>query len=186
MFTTKSLHFRAYQPSDQESLLALYNDLRVAPFITHGFVVPVNADRFDHVMKLVKESLMFCILEELETKAFVGFTLIFPVTEHKNRNATWGIALLPNHWHKGYGGEVGYFMVDYAFRHLASHRVTLTVVDGNDRAVALYKRIGFVEEGRMRKLLWMDGGWRDLIHMGILEDEWTTLRQTQGEGGIAS
>jgi len=186
MFTTERLHFRAYKSSDQASLLALYNDPRVVTTMTEGFVVPVNTEgsKFDHVMKLVKESVMFCILEELKTGSFVGFTLFLPVNEHKNRNATWGIALLPNHWHKGYGWEIGSFMIDYAFRHLASHRVTLTVFDGNDRAVALYKRIGFVEEGRTRKLVWYDGGWRDLIHMGILDDEWAVIRQKREESTI--
>jgi len=186
MFTTERLRLRAYQPTDEVILLALYNDPLVASNITHDFVVPVNSDRFDHVKKLIKESAMFCIIEELQSGFFVGFTLFLPVNEHKNRNATWGIALLPSHWHKGYGWEVGSFMVDYAFRHLASHRVTLTVVDGNDRAVALYKRIGFVEEGKTRKLVWINGGWRDLIHMGILEDEWAALKQARAEGTTTS
>ncbi|KAF5382486.1 hypothetical protein D9615_002997 [Tricholomella constricta] len=179
MFTTKRLRFRAYQPSDQTNLLALYNDPRVAVNISHGFIIPISIDRFDHVLKMVKESVMFCILEELDGGAFVGFTTFLPVSGHKDRNATWGIALSHDHWHKGYGWEVGNFMVDYAFRHLASHRVSLTVVDGNDRAIALYKKIGFVEEGRSRKLVWVAGGWRDLIHMGILDDEWETQSQRE-------
>ncbi|KAG5646546.1 hypothetical protein DXG03_003314 [Asterophora parasitica] len=141
MFATERLRFRAYQPSDQPNLLALYNDPRVAVNISHSFVVPLGLDRFDHVMKMVKDSVMFCILEEIQGGAFVGFTTFLPVSSHKDRNCTWGIALAAEHWKKGYGWEVGNFMVDYAFRHLASHRVSLTVVDGNDRAVALYKRM---------------------------------------------
>ncbi|KAG5654261.1 hypothetical protein H0H81_005504 [Sphagnurus paluster] len=173
MFTTERLRFRAYEPSDQANLLALYNDPLVAVSITHGFLVPTSAECVDNIMKMVKDSLMFCILEEINSGAFVGFTLFLPVRDHKDRNATWGIALAHEHWHKGYGGEAANFMVDYAFRHLASHRVTLTVVEGNERAVALYKRIGFVEEGRTRKLVWVDGGWQDLIQMGILDEEWS-------------
>lgn len=37
---------------------------------------------------------------------------------------------------------------------------------------------GFVEEGRHRKIVWIDGGWRDTIFMGILEDEWAVLKQS--------
>ncbi|GLB38264.1 putative acetyltransferase (GNAT) domain containing protein [Lyophyllum shimeji] len=187
MFTTQRLRLRAYQPADEANLLALYNDPHIAPNITHRYVVPLNSDRFHHVKKLINDSVMFCILEELESGTFAGFTLFMPVNgTEKNRNATWGIALCPSHWYKGYGWEVGNFMVHYAFRHLASHRVTLTVVDGNDRAVALYKRIGFVEEGRTRKLAWINGGWRDLIHMGILENEWAALKQAHAEGTAAA
>jgi hypothetical protein len=31
---------------------------------------------------------------------------------------------------------------------------------------------GFVEEGRKRRVNWVDGKWQDSIIMGILEDEW--------------
>ncbi|KAG6918328.1 hypothetical protein DXG01_015186 [Tephrocybe rancida] len=177
MFTTERLRLRAYKPADKDRILELYNDPRVAVYITHGFVVPVNADKIDYIMKMINDSVMFCIVEELETESFVGFSAFLPISENKNRNVTWGISISPDHWRKGYGEEIGRFMVAYAFRHLASHRVSLSVVDGNDRAIALYKRIGFVEEGRIRKLVWFDGGWRDLIHMGILDDEWAVLKQ---------
>lgn len=41
---------------------------------------------------------------------------------------------------------------------------------------------GFVEEGRLRKSVWWDGEWKDIILMAILEDEWfercSRLKQT--------
>ncbi|KAF5382485.1 hypothetical protein D9615_002996 [Tricholomella constricta] len=181
MFTTDRLRFRAYLATDLDDLLGLYNDPRVVTWITEGPIVPVNVDRFDNIMKMVKESIMFCIVEEIDSSLFVGFSAILPEKEPKNRNATFGIAILPKFWHKGYGQEIGNFMVDYAFQHLASHRVSLTVFEGNERAITLYKRIGFVEEGRTRKLVWIDGGWRDLIHMGILDDEWILLKKDARE-----
>ncbi|KAG6808995.1 hypothetical protein H0H92_002062 [Tricholoma furcatifolium] len=141
MFTTERLLYRAYRPTDQERILSLYNDPKVAPYITHGFVVPVSIDKMEHIMKMIKESVMFCIVEERETGSFVGFTAFLGASANKDRNASWGIALSSSHWRKGYGEEIGKFMVDYAFRSLACHRISLTVVDGNDRAIALYKRL---------------------------------------------
>jgi RimJ/RimL family protein N-acetyltransferase len=35
-----------------------------------------------------------------------------------------------------------------------------------------YDYRGFVEEGRYRMANFQDGKWTDLIHMGILEEEW--------------
>ncbi|KAF8073853.1 acyl-CoA N-acyltransferase [Lyophyllum atratum] len=181
MFSTERLRFRAYQHSDQDNLLALYNDPRVVTYITEGPVIPLSADRFDKIRPMITDSVMFCIVEALDGGAFIGFSAILPVNEHKIRNATFGIAIMPKFWSKGYGWEIGNFMVDHAFHHLASHRVSLTVFEGNDRAIGLYKRIGFVEEGRTRKLVWIDGGWRDLIHMGILDDEWIALKEKRTE-----
>ena len=30
---------------------------------------------------------------------------------------------------------------------------------------------GFIEEGRVRKAVWMDGKWLDVVEMSILEEE---------------
>jgi len=42
--------------------------------------------------------------------------------------------------------------------------------------VHLYKRMGFVEEGRIRESVWLDRKWYDEVHLGILESEWEALR----------
>ena len=51
-------------------------------------------------------------------------------------------------------------------------RVWLDVLDDNPRAIASYRKSGFVEEGRMRAHYWHDGEHHDAIVMGILRDEW--------------
>ena len=35
-----------------------------------------------------------------------------------------------------------------------------------------YRSCGFVEEGRMRGHVWLDGRYLDNVLMGILRDEW--------------
>ena len=42
------------------------------------------------------------------------------------------------------------------FEHLDLHRVSLTVLADNTRAVAAYTRCGFTVEGRLRHTLWPD------------------------------
>ncbi|KAG6866273.1 hypothetical protein C0991_006369 [Blastosporella zonata] len=176
MFSTDRLRFRAHQASDLDQVLALFNNPLVATYLTEGPIVPRHFDKLEGIRSFARDSVMFCIVEELASDAFIGFTAVLPQDHPKNREANFGIGILPSFWSKGYGFEIGKFMVDYAFRHLASHRVSLTVFEGNDRAIALYKKIGFVEEGRIRNAVWIDGGWRDRIHMGILEEEWAALK----------
>jgi len=95
----------------------------------------------------------------------------------KNRDADLGIAVQPRWWGRGFGTEAVQWIVDYAFNNLALHRVTLEVVDGNDRAVSLYKKVGFKEEGRSRQSVWFEGRWVDYVSMGILDHEWRDLRK---------
>jgi ribosomal protein S18 acetylase RimI-like enzyme len=48
------------------------------------------------------------------------------------------------------------------------HRVELTVMAHNTRAITLYERIGFVTEGRARECVLVDGRFADELHMAVL------------------
>jgi diamine N-acetyltransferase len=60
-----------------------------------------------------------------------------------------------------------------AFGDLGAHRLWLDVKPFNDRARALYRSEGFVEEGLLRDALREpDGSFQDLVVMSILRPEW--------------
>ncbi len=86
-----------------------------------------------------------------------------------NRSGGFRIALAgPEEYGRGYGTEATRLVAEFAFGVLALHRLGLEVFDFNARAVATYRRCGFVEEGRMRDALRWDDGWHDTIVMGLL------------------
>jgi RimJ/RimL family protein N-acetyltransferase len=62
-----------------------------------------------------------------------------------------------NYWNKGYGREIVQLLLDYAFNHLNMNRVWLKTHSQNERAIRCYLACGFVEEGRMRQHLWVNG-----------------------------
>ncbi|KAL0580104.1 hypothetical protein V5O48_001880 [Marasmius crinis-equi] len=178
MFTTDRLRLRAARDSDYENMFNLWNTESV---IRGGganeYIVPRGPGHKETLEALVNKTTMFAIIEtKEETPVFVGFTNI-NIREPKNRDADFGILLAPEFWGRGYGTEVTRFMVNYAFVELGVHRVSLWVFSHNVSAIALYKKIGFVEEGRRRKSIWVSGKWEDFVLMGILEDEWEQLKQ---------
>ena len=59
-----------------------------------------------------------------------------------------------------------------AFEELNLHRVNLVVLETNKSAIECYKKVGFVEEGRMRDARKKDDKYYSLIEMSILEDEY--------------
>ncbi len=77
-----------------------------------------------------------------------------------------------DYWGQGYGRDAVGVLLDYAFRLRNFRRVWLEVHAGNERAIRTYRACGFVEEGQMREHAWLDGGYVDMIYMGILRDEW--------------
>jgi RimJ/RimL family protein N-acetyltransferase len=76
------------------------------------------------------------------------------------------------YWGHGYGRDAIRVLLDYAFRLRNLHKVWLTVNSDNERAIRSYERCGFVEEGRLRKHVWNNGRYIDLVYMGVLREEW--------------
>ncbi len=73
---------------------------------------------------------------------------------------------------QGYGREMLFLLLRYAFHELNLHRVGLDVNAYNEDAIRLYEAAGFRREGRMREGIWRDGRRHDRIIMGILRREW--------------
>ncbi len=87
---------------------------------------------------------------------------------------TWLAIAIGDETHrgKGYGREALELALRFAFQELNLHRVQLTVFSYNERAIALYEKIGFTREGVYRECLQRDGCRHDMILYGLLRDEW--------------
>jgi RimJ/RimL family protein N-acetyltransferase len=72
----------------------------------------------------------------------------------------------------GLGGETTELVLKFAFTALGLHRVDLRVLDFNARAIACYRKCGFVVEGRERETALIDGVWYDDVIMSVLEHEY--------------
>jgi RimJ/RimL family protein N-acetyltransferase len=99
------------------------------------------------------------------------------------RHAEVGVALLPQARGKGYGTDALRLMVDFAFTRRNLRRVYLSVLASNTVALASYRKVGFVEEGRRRDHCWVRGRYVDEISMGLLRDEWRSTGTLMGDLG---
>lgn len=61
--------------------------------------------------------------------------------------------------------------LQHAFADLNLHRIHLTVLSTNARAIALYKKAGFSTEGCFREALFKNGSYVDLMSMALLKNE---------------
>ena len=85
--------------------------------------------------------------------------------EKMRHRATVMIALLRKFWGLGIGGIMFAELEAEAKKHGAS-QLELTVVEGNERAIALYRKMGFDVVGRMpRGFVFRDGTTHDEIYM---------------------
>ncbi len=114
----------------------------------------------------------------IETKDGVHIgTVNFHQTLPEDRRASLGIMIgEKEYWSKGYGTDAMRTLLRFGFEEMNLHRIELTVHAGNERALACYRKCGFVEEVRLRQHRYAQGAYHDTLWMGILREEWEAQR----------
>lgn len=86
-----------------------------------------------------------------------------------------GYWLVPAVHGQGYGREAVSTVIDYVFRVYDTPAVGAQAFDFNDASRGLLESLGFTEEGRYRKFMFVDGEHRDMVQYGLLREEWHEL-----------
>jgi RimJ/RimL family protein N-acetyltransferase len=77
-----------------------------------------------------------------------------------------GISILPEYRGVGLGSAILQAVIDWASGHPVIEKLALGVWAGNAPAIALYEKMGFIEEGRkVREVKYADGSYDDCILM---------------------
>lgn len=72
---------------------------------------------------------------------------------------------------KGIGTEATFMMINHGFKNLNLHRIYLTVLQHNEPATRLYKKIGFTIDGVHRQAIFKNGIYNDVVVMSLLKHE---------------
>jgi RimJ/RimL family protein N-acetyltransferase len=72
---------------------------------------------------------------------------------------------------RGIGGAAVRAVVSLGFRELNLHRIHLSVLADNARAIRCYEKAGFRVEGRLREAVFKSGERRDVILMALLRPQ---------------
>lgn len=72
----------------------------------------------------------------------------------------------------GYGTEALRLLLRFVFDEVNLYRLTAVVPEYNEVALHVFKKAGFIEEVRRREAIMRDGRRWDLLHLGILREEW--------------
>lgn len=146
--------------STQDDYMRLLDDDPVLPQNASHFTFSTSADSF------------YFHLRTLTGDTFIGFIVLFNI-KWRNQSAMLAMGIGEAEYRgKGYGSDALRLILNYAFNELSLYRVSLTVMDYNTAAIRAYERAGFVLEGRERGAVLREGQRADLLHYGILREEW--------------
>lgn len=84
----------------------------------------------------------------------------------------YGVAIFREHWRKGYASEAVMILLRYYFEELRYHKVTAHVYAFNEGSIALQERLGFLQEGRLRDMIYSKGQHFDEYVFGLTKSEY--------------
>ncbi|GAB4392153.1 MAG: spermidine N1-acetyltransferase [Gammaproteobacteria bacterium] len=169
--TTERLIIRIMEQQDIEAARQLHNEhstLFKLADINH--VTATQQQRWFESISLSATARRYSVLEK-QTREFVGLFRVDDLS-YQHRSVCVGLDIVPEKRGKGYATESFLYFFDYYFNQMGLNRLYLNTLETNDVAVKLYRKLGFIEEGRARQAIFRDGQYQDLIWMSLLRDEY--------------
>lgn len=114
------------------------------------------------------------VVEVLGDGAFAGSVTVGETDSRAGRFRT-GIEIVRDHRGKGCATEATQLVLTYMFAEQRHNKCEVEVYAFNDASLALYRKLGFVEEGRLRQHEYFAGKYHDVVLLGITAAEhWAT------------
>lgn len=167
----ENIYLRLLQKSDVDDFCVWYSDEHVTRFIG---MKPLSQEKakalFDRLLT-DPNGVYFGIIKKDEEK-IIGYVFLAHILKSHRVAREFGILIGDkNLWDHGYGSEATNLILEYGFKHLKLHRIQLGVLDFNERASHMYRKLGFVEEGIQREARIVDDKWHNVIRMSMLEQD---------------
>ena len=129
---------------------------------------------YESIEKKVEEdkNLFYFTIRTRLDERLVGFAKLYAITwSHGTGMLQMGIGD-PQDRKQGYGRQALSLLLRYAFDELNLYRLTALVPEYNNDALRFFEIAGFVIEVRRRQALNRDSRRWDLLHLGLLQEEW--------------
>lgn len=91
--------------------------------------------------------------------------------DEKNGTFSIGVQVDRDHRGKGYGTRAVTILLKYAFFERRLNKFNECALEGNEASIAMLKKVGCIQEGVRRKVVYTDGQYLDLLLFGLTKDE---------------
>lgn len=167
------LRLRALERNDLRFVHNLNNNRSI---MSYWFEEPYES--FDELEELynrhIHDNAERRFVVENAKKELVGLVELIEI-DYIHRRAEFQIIINTEHQGKGFARELINRALDYSFTILNLHKVYLVVATENEKAIHLYEDCGFVEEGYFIKEIFINGQYRDVKRMYILQDKYLQM-----------
>lgn len=156
---TERLILRELTEKDAEGIFACFSNKDVTRF--YGLETLKSLDEAEKLIDIFsknyynKSGIRWGI-ERKESEGIIG-TIGFNAWSAKHKRAEIGYEIHPQQWRKGYTSEAVCKVLSYGFDVMELTRIGAVVFVENKASNQLLRKIGFQEEGVLRKYMYQDG-----------------------------
>ena len=172
--TGKKVYLRGLEEKDLTGNYYQWFNEQSTDIYTHHALYPNSMEKMRRFYEqaLLHENIIVLAIIDRSDGCHIGNVSLQQI-EWINRRAEFAIILGEKEYYgKGLATEAGTLIMDYGFDRLNLNSIWLGVHAENRVALALYKKLGFMEEGRARERFLRNGTISDQILMGLLRSEW--------------
>lgn len=167
------IRLRAIEPEDAEKFYSWNFDSETARFV--DFLWPPSSLAASRAWaqrmatQEIKDDMFHCVIEDHQGKT--AGLLNSHSTNRRTGTFGYGIAVNEPYRGRGYASEAITLLLRYFFMELRYQKVTVTVYACNPASMALHEKLGFLLEGRLRRMVFTQGQFYDELYYGMTCEE---------------
>ncbi len=172
MIAGTNIYLRDPVIEDLEYFLTWHNDRELKKqAMMPPFIVTSNEEKqwLERLISSADKKRKTFIIIDKNDKMPIGYTQFRDINTI-NKNAKFGI-VIGNRLKqgKGFGEEIVNLMVRFAFEELNLQKISLEVIEENQRAIQLYLKMGFFKEGYLIRQFLYEGNYYNVVLMAHLK-----------------
>jgi RimJ/RimL family protein N-acetyltransferase len=174
VFESENLYFKPLEKKYLDTYCAWLNDLRINKFlgpITGSVFTREKVEEWYEEMKEQDEKRIFNLHLKGGPEEPIGYCGLYGINHRHSRGTIQVIIGEKNEQDKGYGTEATKTLLDFGFSVLGLRNISLSMMETNEKARRVPKKLGFREAGRLRDYWKVNGQFRDRLLMDISKEE---------------
>ncbi|WP_026462299.1 GNAT family N-acetyltransferase [Adhaeribacter aquaticus] len=177
---TSRLLLRGFVPEDAPLVQKLAGDKDVAfnalnipyPFPAESAAVWIST----HKKEFAQHKSAIFAIETTSNQEFIGAVGLTTISEINN-TAEMGYWLGKSYWNKGFASEAIAALIIFGFEEYKLNKIFATHLKRNAASGKVLMKNGFQVEGILRQHIKHFGKYEDLVHLGLLRQEYQDLHE---------
>ncbi|MGL5955853.1 MAG: GNAT family N-acetyltransferase [Brevinema sp.] len=172
MYYGEKIILRAYQDSDLEIAYKLIENFEIKSMLIADTIFPCSLEDQKEFIKNATNKPCYHFAVELDGEYIGGCGI--NAYDSKTQTATLGIWIAQPYQGQGHGFDTLKTFCTFLFDEMNVRKIKLNYFAFNTKAHNFYTKLGFKEEGILRKEIFRFGQFHDIHLMGMFREEFLT------------